>query len=156
MTCTPSTRRPGLEPGPIPRDVAMKNPVADTCSNNGRRWLWVPAFAGTTCGWFDLPVGQSPRFHRKPVQPCLEKYFAFSETQISCIDDPSRPGKRGVSRSSRTRGGMRWTRLLRKTNGAARGRRSRVVLTPRRWRQACKDELQVTVATSPVTGESTE
>jgi hypothetical protein len=44
---------------------------------------------------------------------------------------------RGVSRSSRTRGGMRWTRTAPMTNGAGRGRRSRVVLTPRRRCQAC-------------------
>jgi len=31
--------------------------------------------------------------------------------------------------------GMRWTRQCQKTNDVARGRRSRVVLTPRRWRQ---------------------
>jgi hypothetical protein len=30
---------------------------------------------------------------------------------------------------------MRWTRWRRKTSGATRGRQSRVVLTPRRWRQ---------------------
>jgi hypothetical protein len=30
---------------------------------------------------------------------------------------------------------MRWTRQCQKTNDVARGRRSRVVLTPRRWRQ---------------------
>jgi hypothetical protein len=60
--------------------------------------------------------------------------------------------KRGGSRSSRTWGGMRWTRRRRRaeviagrvsrerssgtqTNDAGRGRRSRVVLTPRRWCQ---------------------
>ena len=32
---------------------------------------------------------------------------------------------------------MRWTRMALLTNGADRGRRSRVVLTPRRWRQVC-------------------
>jgi len=42
---------------------------------------------------------------------------------------------RGVSRSSRTRGGMHWTRRRALTNGAGCGRWSRVVLTPRRWRQ---------------------
>ena len=42
---------------------------------------------------------------------------------------------RGGSRSSRTRDGMRWTRVAPKTRAPARGRRSRVVLTPRRWRQ---------------------
>ena len=41
----------------------------------------------------------------------------------------------GRSRSSRTWGGMRWTRAAPLTNGARCGRRSRVVLTPRRWRQ---------------------
>ena len=45
--------------------------------------------------------------------------------------------QRGGSRSSRTRGGMRWTPIAPLTNGAERGRRSRVVLTPRRWRQVC-------------------
>jgi hypothetical protein len=43
--------------------------------------------------------------------------------------------KEGRCATSSTREGMRWTRLRRETNGAACGRRSRVVLTPRRWRQ---------------------
>src|ERR1700742_882351 len=43
--------------------------------------------------------------------------------------------QRGVSRSSRTRGGMRWTRAALLTRAHTCGRRSRVVLTPRRWRQ---------------------
>jgi hypothetical protein len=42
---------------------------------------------------------------------------------------------RGVSRSSRTRDGMRWTLMARLTRALICGRRSRVVLTPRRWRQ---------------------
>jgi hypothetical protein len=42
---------------------------------------------------------------------------------------------RGVSRSSRTRSGMRWTRMVLLTRAPFRGRRSRVVLTPRRRRQ---------------------
>ncbi len=32
----------------------------------------------------DLPVGQITSHARKPVQPPRKKYFAFSETQISC------------------------------------------------------------------------
>jgi hypothetical protein len=44
---------------------------------------------------------------------------------------------RGVSRSSQARGGMRWTRAAPKTRACACGRRSRVVLTPRRRRQVC-------------------
>ena len=34
--------------------------------------------------------------------------------------------------------GMRWTLLVRETNAPTSGRRSRVVLTPRRWRQALR------------------
>jgi hypothetical protein len=46
----------------------------------------------------------------------------------------SRPTE-GRSRSSRTRGGMRWTQMVLLTRAPACGRRSRVVLTPRRRRQ---------------------
>ena len=48
---------------------------------------------------------------------------------------PSR-SERGALRGRHERWcGMRWTRQCQKTNDAACGRRSRVVLTPRRWRQ---------------------
>jgi hypothetical protein len=50
---------------------------------------------------------------------------------------PSRPGKRGVSRTSGTRDGMRWTQTASLTNEAGCGRQSRVVLAPRRWCQVC-------------------
>jgi len=42
------------------------------------------------------------------------------------------------------------------TNSARRGRRSRVVLTPRRWRQVCAKERRRRWQKSPVTGESTK
>ncbi len=48
---------------------------------------------------------------------------------------PSRPIG-GAYASSLARDGMRWTRWLRETIAACRGRRSRVVLAPRRWGQA--------------------
>jgi hypothetical protein len=90
-----------------------------------------------------------------PVQPHFKKYSHSRLTQITSISLAVPPPTRGVSRSSRTRGGMWWTRQHRArgvmvagrvsrersqrelTNGACRGRRSRVVLTPRRWRQVC-------------------
>src|SRR3954452_25590591 len=37
---------------------------------------------------------------------------------------------------------MRWTWMAPLTNGAERGRRSRVVLTPRRWRQVLRSDAQ--------------
>src|SRR3954447_13416123 len=61
--------------------------------------------------------------------------------QNTVLIAPSRPTK-GRSRSSRTRDGMRWTRMAPLTNGAERGRRSRVVLTPRRWRQVLRSDAQ--------------
>jgi hypothetical protein len=52
----------------------------------------------------------------------LQKYFASRPAQIRCISDPSCPTERGVSRSSRTRGGMRWTRERQARNGNRRAR----------------------------------
>ncbi len=50
---------------------------------------------------------------------------------------------------------MRWTLTAPLTNGARGGRRSRVVLTPRRWRQVSrKHSAKRRWQKSPVTGES--
>jgi hypothetical protein len=43
-------RRPGLEPGPIATAVDVASGWSRYPANNGRLWLWVPAFAGTTSG----------------------------------------------------------------------------------------------------------
>jgi hypothetical protein len=64
-----------------------------------------------------------------------EKIFPFSFDPNHFTTPAVSSQTRGVSRSSRTRGGMRWTLIVPLTNGARGGRRSRVVLTPRRWRQ---------------------
>jgi hypothetical protein len=47
---------------------------------------------------------------QNPVQPLSKKYFAYPVGQISALAPPVSPDERGGSRSSRTRGGMRWTR----------------------------------------------
>src|SRR5438094_3933340 len=47
------------------------------------------------------------------VQSYPKKYSAFATGQITAITSPIHPGKRGVSRSSRTRGWMRWTQRRR-------------------------------------------
>ena len=90
-----------------------------------------------------------------PSPPPFQTRFSFRspESDLLCLSSPAvknifvrtrpkslhifyRPAPhRGVSRSSRTRSGMRWTRAALLTRAQARGRRSRVVLTPRRWRQ---------------------
>src|SRR6266849_3874294 len=83
-----------------------------------------------------------------PVQPCLQKYFPSRLTQITSISLAVSSLWRGVSRSSRTRGGMRWTRERQARKAIAgrdeprersasvqddrrfSGRQSRVVLAP--------------------------
>src|SRR5579871_3911701 len=56
---------------------------------------------------------------RNNVKPFAQKYFSFPETQISVIFALSRTSQRGVSRSSRTWCGRRWTRWLRQTSEAS-------------------------------------
>src|SRR6202451_2114469 len=64
-----------------------------------------------------------------------------------CDVVPSR--KRGVAQRHETWGGMRWTRVALKTRALACGRRSRVVLTPRRWCQVRAMGARMTVAKTP-------
>jgi hypothetical protein len=49
-----------------------------------------------------------------PVQSWPQKYFDSLQTQITSLSIPFRPDG-GVSRSSRTRGGMRWTLMALQT-----------------------------------------
>src|SRR5258708_36354585 len=91
----------------------------------------------------DQPVGQiTSCFPKWPVQPPLQKYFPSRLTQIKSIILAVSSHMRGVSRSSRTRGGMRWTRAAPKTRALTCGRRSRVVLTPRRRRQVLREDAR--------------
>jgi hypothetical protein len=69
------------------------------------------------------------------VQPSYQKFFAFPFGRNTSTRSTHPTPQRGVSRSSRTRGGMRWTWAARRRTRPPRGRRSRMVLTPRRWRQ---------------------
>ena len=56
-----------------------------------------------------LEAGTS-RLHQGFVNVQFEKYFRSRLTQITSRTPAVPPHSRGVSRSSRTRGGMRWTR----------------------------------------------
>src|SRR6266849_9701929 len=67
----------------------------------------------------DLPDGL---FCKSPVQPHLQKYFRSRLTQITSIS-LTVSFHRGADRaSSRTRGGMRWTRERQARNGNRRAR----------------------------------
>src|ERR1700674_3581033 len=83
------------------------------------------------------PTGKSPGQLIDPsVQPLLKKYSDFQKYQISPIWSPSRAHKRGASRSSRTLGAGGGGGGSAPDERHGRGRRSRVVLTPRRWRSS--------------------
>jgi hypothetical protein len=53
-----------------------------------------------------------------PVHPLRQKYFSFPQTQITGLSTAVPSLLRGVSRSSRTWGGMWWTRVALLTNSA--------------------------------------
>ena len=65
------------------------------------------------------PAGQ---ITQNPVQPLAQKYSASHVAQITGMTPPVSPDERGGSRSSRTRGGMRWTRSLANDERKRRGR----------------------------------
>src|SRR5450432_1793305 len=92
----------------------------------------------------------------RDVQPCLQKYFASPVGQIISTSSRHPTPPEGRWPSSRTRGGMRWTRQRLARDGIAGQverlvsghrhaderccsvRQNRVVLTPRRWRQVLR------------------
>jgi hypothetical protein len=89
-------------------------------------------------GVIDLPrTGCLP--NHCPVLP--QKIFRFARRANHLYKlAPSRTRQRGVSRSSRTLGaGYGGRDNVKRRMTLIRGRRSRVVLTPRRWRQAWRD-----------------
>src|SRR6202044_2174449 len=101
--------------------------------NHAHLWLWVPAFAGTTCDIFNT-TGKSPVLKtRIYVKSRSKKYFCLRAPQITCLPNPILPDERGVTRTCRTRGRLRWTWAASLTIEAACGRQSRGGLAPRRW-----------------------
>ena len=81
------------------------------------------------------PTGKSV-FATKTCPALPQKIFRFRRRANQVYElAPSFPGKRGVSRSSRTRGGMRWTRQRRR-EAATQGRVILVSGQPARGRTA--------------------
>jgi hypothetical protein len=80
-----------------------------------------------------LPIGVR-------VQPPLQKFLPSLLTQITCISFAIPSHTKGRFAIVTDVGhGMRWTRVTLLTRAQPCGRRSRVVLTPRRWRQVGDD-----------------
>src|SRR5258707_9229398 len=98
------------------------------------------------------PTGKSLLIFRNRVKPRNQKYICFHLTQIRCISIMSRPSEgrahvTDVGRDAVDAGGVL-------DEQCRRGRRSRVVLTPRCWRQVCDKKRRRRCQTSLVTGES--
>src|SRR5471032_1494917 len=94
-----------------------------------------------------------------PVQSSLQKYFRSLLTQITCISLAIPAHTEGRFAIVTDVGcGMRWTRVALLTRAHPCGRRSRVVLTPRRWRQVLEKYASWGRwwQESPVTKESTK
>jgi hypothetical protein len=89
-----------------------------------------------------------------PVQSHLEKYFASPLTQISNTSPPVPSHRRGGSRSSRTRGGMRWTLMALSTRALTRTAKSCGPDAPTLASSLRKSFRKRRWQTSPVTGES--
>jgi hypothetical protein len=94
-----------------------------------------------------------------PVQSFSKKFSVSRLTQITSIFPPSRPHLEGrIAIVTDVGYGMRWTQTTRLTSALPRGRRSRVVLTPRRWRQVLEKQTSQgrRWQESPVTEEITK
>src|SRR5205814_6320843 len=86
-------------------------------------------------------------------QPGFEKYFASPFGRNSFMDSNRLVPQRGVSRSSRTRGGMRWTRQRFARRGRERASGLAVIasaakqsILPRKERMDCFASLAMTVS----------
>ena len=101
-------------------------------------------FARRANQWFVCPV---------PFAKIFRFSFEPNHLYISCIPGPTQGRFAVVTNVGQ---GMRWTRVAPKTRALSCGRRSRVVLTPRRWRQVLEKQASWgrRWQTSPVTGES--
>jgi hypothetical protein len=81
----------------------------------------------------DLPAGRDVPIG---VQPATQKHLASPFAKISSMESVVPPRSEGrIAIVTNVERGMRWTRRRAGRSALARGRRSRVVLTPRRWRQ---------------------
>jgi hypothetical protein len=132
---TETPHPPSLREGSLSHKGRGKNPVADFA----RR-------ANCACALCVI----CPSCH------CAAGRSHCSTPQISAILCVSRLDKRGVRVVTNVECGMRWTLWLRETSGANSGRQSRVVLTPRRWRQVCGAIRRRRWQKSPVAEESAE
>jgi len=89
---------------------------------------------GGVSGFLPSPGGCTARTLSSPARKNIS-LFRISDLPYGADIPPRHEGR---TRRHETRGGMRWTWGCRQTCGTLRGRRNRVVPTPRRWRQVSR------------------
>ena len=133
---------------PRMRSFAVRLSIASRCPG---------ITAQMACAKTQISPSISTRFH--PSSP-LRKNFPFRVSPKSHpYFPPSRPHLEGrIAIVTDVGYGMRWTQTARLTSALPRGRRSRVVLTPRRWRQVLEKQTSQgrRWQESPVTEEITK
>ena len=106
---------------------------------------------GANCCFFNTTGKTLPLFRSNAC--CLApfaKIFLFPKFVTYDLTKPSRPQEGRLAIVTIRWCGLRWTRRVAR-RAACRGRSSRVVLIPRRWDQACRDDRQATGANKPGT-----
>jgi hypothetical protein len=117
------------------RSLSFGGRVAEPVIGRATRWLAMTNYRFRTRP-ID-PTGKSPK-----TCPALRaKIFRLTRRANQRYGSARLTRREGRCARHEMRGGMRWTRKLRETNAAERGRRSRVVLTPRRWRQVREKQV---------------
>src|SRR6266404_4259436 len=102
--------------------ASLSSAAAKRLSNNRHRWLWVPAFAGTTMILTlpDCPTGKSVTYVSSPIR----KNISLRDLVEAVLElAPSRSLKEGrLAIVTDVGSEMRWTRLALLTRAPGRGR----------------------------------
>jgi hypothetical protein len=108
----PSARR--RHHGPASENLHSSSHSAPITDSETSAYAFAPATANRSAAHPARSVRLLNRINLMlAVQSCLQKYFCSRLTQIKSITRAVPTHRGGVSRSSRTRGGMRWTRQRR-------------------------------------------
>jgi len=125
----PASSRSGFAPADLPRsEVSNHEGGGASTSNLGNK----VSGAVTGCKAVGARSGKSVTCMSSPL---TKNISVFPKRKSALYSSPSRPARGALAIVTNVGAGMRWTLVVPKTNGACGGRRSRVVLTPRCWRQ---------------------
>ena len=147
-----SDRIDRCDPGEGLRSIEGPEPLTPTLSHKGEGAHFRRYHRSV---YDNLLTRSSSRFHRAhvicPSCQCAAALRSCARSQIKSISPSSRPHSEGrFAIVTDVGNGMRWTQAARLTSAPACGRRSRVVLTPRRWRQVSRKSFrEATVANKP-------